>query len=140
MAEALELGDREAVTDGTADQASAMSKSLRLLAFGALVVGLLIRTVPLLLRPDVPLDTCDGRAYYEMAVSLAHGHGFVLDDPYLVSVCEGHLTLGPSHHFAPGLPIIEALFVSVFGEGLLALVVPLILLSWLAVAFALWTT
>ena len=117
-----------------------MSKSLRLLAVTALAVGLIIRSVPLLKEPGAPLTTCDGRAYYEMAVSLAQGGGLVVTDPFLQTVCEGHLTLGPSHHFAPGLPIIEALFVSVFGDGRIALVVPLILLSWLAVAFAMWTT
>jgi hypothetical protein len=117
-----------------------MSRSLRLLALTALTVGLILRSMPLLTHPDAPLTTCDGQAYYEMAVSLAHGGGLVISDPELLTKCEGHLTLGPSHHFAPGLPIIEALFVSVLGEGSLALVVPLILLSWLAVAFALWTT
>src|SRR6478609_5134510 len=117
-----------------------MSKALRLVAIGAIAVGLIIRSVPLLRQPAAPLSTCDGKAYYEMAVSLAQGHGFVITDPFLLTVCEGHLALGPSHHFAPGLPIIEALFVRLFGDGTVALVVPLILLSWLAVAFALWTT
>jgi hypothetical protein len=120
--------------------AGVMSKALRLVSTGAIAVGLIIRSVPLLWRPTAPLSTCDGRAYHELAVSLAQGHGFVINDPFLLTVCEGHLTLGPSHHFAPGLPIIEALFVSLFGNGTVALVVPLILLSWLAVAFALWTT
>ena len=120
--------------------AGVMSKALRLVAIGAIAVGLIIRSVPLLSKPEAPLNTCDGRAYYEMAVSLAQGNGLVINDPFLLQACEGHLTLGPSHHFAPGLPIIEALFVGVFGDGRIALVVPLILLSWLAVAFALWTT
>lgn len=130
--------EAEVVTERTT--AGLMSKSLRVVAITALAVGLIIRSVPLLKQPDAPLTTCDGRAYYEMAVSLAQGGGLVITDPFLQKVCEGHLTLGPSHHFAPGLPIIEALFVSVFGDGRMALVVPLILLSWLAVAFAMWTT
>ena len=120
--------------------AGVMSKALRLVAIGAIAVGLIIRSVPLLSKPEAPLNTCDGRAYYEMAVSLAQGNGLVINDPFLLQACEGHLTLGPSHHFAPGLPIIEALFVGLLGDGRMALVVPLILLSWLAVAFALWTT
>ena len=115
-------------------------RRLRLVAFAAIAIGLVIRSVPLLRQPEAPLSTCDGRAYYQLAVSLARGDGFVLSDPFLQTACEGHLTLGPSHHFAPGLPIIEAFFVTLFGDGRLALVVPLILLSWLAVAFALWTT
>jgi hypothetical protein len=149
MAESLESGQGEVVTASTVVAAAPatpsaavglMSKSLRLLAVSAIAVGLIIRSVPLLKQPEVPLNTCDGRAYYEMAVSLAQGHGFVINEPSLPLVCEGHLTLGPSHHLAPGLPIIEAFFIGVFGEGRLALVVPLLVLSWLAVAFALWTT
>jgi 4-amino-4-deoxy-L-arabinose transferase-like glycosyltransferase len=149
MAESLESGQGEVVTASTVVAAAPatpnvavglMSKSLRLLAVSAIAIGLIIRSVPLLSKPEAPLNTCDGRAYYEMALSLAQGHGFVINDPFLLSVCEGHVALGPSHHLAPGLPIIEALFVGLFGDGRLALVVPLILLSWLAVAFALWTT
>lgn len=140
MAEALKFGDGGAVTESTTAHASAMTRGLRLLAVAALAIGLIIRTVPLLEQPDTPLSTCDGRAYYEMAVSLAHGNGFVINDADLLADCEGHLSLGPSHHFAPGLPIIEAVFVDIFGEGRLALVIPLLLLSWLAVALAFWTT
>jgi hypothetical protein len=65
--------EAKVVTEPTT--AGLMSKSLRLAAITALAVGLIIRSVPLLKQPDAPLTTCDGRAYYEMAVSLAQGGG-----------------------------------------------------------------
>jgi 4-amino-4-deoxy-L-arabinose transferase-like glycosyltransferase len=117
-----------------------MTKRLKLVAFAALVAGLVFRTVPLLISPDRPLATCDGRAYYDMAVALASGQGFYVGDAYLLGACRGHIELGPSHHYAPALPIIEATFIVVLGNSSLALVASLLSLSWLAVGAAWWTT
>lgn len=140
MAEGQESRQGGAVTDGTAAQGERSHKRLRLVAFAAIVVGLIIRTTPLLTNPSQPLSTCDGRAYHSIAVSLVRGEGFYLGDPALVALCLNGVQLGPSHHFAPGLPIIEALFVGALGDTPVALVIPLILLSWLAVLTAFWTT
>jgi len=132
--------DKETDAISTANAGEApMSRALRLIAIVGLEVGLLMRLLPLLAAPTAPLQTCDGRAYYLMAVSWASGRGFHLDDPYLRSVCS-HLGIGPSHHYAPALPMIEGTFVSIFGDSPFALAAPLLLLSWGAVAVAWWTT
>ncbi len=117
-----------------------LTSQLRWIAFAALVGGLAIRTVPLLLNPDSPLLTCDGRAYYSLGVALAQGNGLYVDDPEVVEACLGHLEIGPSHHFAPALAVIEGSFVALLGDTTLALVLPLLLISWAAVAVAWWTT
>jgi 4-amino-4-deoxy-L-arabinose transferase-like glycosyltransferase len=117
-----------------------VGRRLRLAAFAALVAGLLLRTVPLLLDPTALRATCDGQAYHDLAVSFVRQGSFTIDDPGLVSVCYGLVDLGPSHHFAPGLPLIEAPFIALLGDTPLALVIPLLLLSWLAVVVAGLTT
>jgi 4-amino-4-deoxy-L-arabinose transferase-like glycosyltransferase len=112
-----------------------------LIAFGAIIFGLLERAMVLAAFPLRPLDTCDGRAYHSMALSLASGRGLVIADPGVVDACAaGSIAIGPSHHFAPALPIVESAFIRVLGDTPLALVLPLVLMSWLAVLVAWWTT
>jgi 4-amino-4-deoxy-L-arabinose transferase-like glycosyltransferase len=133
-------GDRESISHWLPTQVKVLTKQLRLIAFAAVVGGLVFRTLPLLMNPQSPLATCDGRAFYDMAIALVHGQGFYVDDLRLLDLCNGTIALGPTHHWAPGLPIIEAAFVAVLGASSLALVLPLLLLSWAAVAVAWWTT
>ena len=84
-----------------------------------------------------PLSTCDGRAYHSLAVSLTQGQGFTITDPSLEELCNGQIPVGPSHHYAPALPLIESAFIFVLGDTPAALVIPLLLLSWGAVV-AVW--
>lgn len=111
-----------------------------LIAISTIATGLILRILPLLLRPELPLQTCDGRAYWDIGVSLAGGRGFFITNAQLFVPCEGRVGVGPSHHFAPALPIIEASFVRLFGPTALALVVPLVLLTVAAAVVAWWTT
>lgn len=119
-----------------------VSPRLRLIAFAALAGGLLLRTFGLLLNPDAPLVDCDGRASFVMGMAWAQGRGLYLDDPALLELCAlfGLEELGPAHHFALGLALIEGSFFTLVGNATLALVVPLLLISWLAVAAVWWTT
>lgn len=119
-----------------------MSSRLRLIAFAALAGGLLLRTFGLILNPGAPLVDCDGRASFVMGMSWARGIGLYLDDPKLLELCQlfGLDQLGPAHHFAPGMALIEGTFFVVLGDETLALVVPLLLISWLAVGTVWWTT
>jgi 4-amino-4-deoxy-L-arabinose transferase-like glycosyltransferase len=117
-----------------------VGKRLRLIAFSALVAGIVFRTVPLALNADIPYTTCDGRAYHNIAVSLAEGRGLEVTDPTLQTVCYDQVPVGPSHHYAPGLPIVEAAFVAALGDTPLALYLPLVLLSVMAVAVVWLTT
>ena len=48
--------------------------------------------------------------------------------------------MGPSHHFAPALAIIEGTFIGFLGETANAIVLPLLLISLGAVLVAWWTT
>jgi 4-amino-4-deoxy-L-arabinose transferase-like glycosyltransferase len=113
---------------------------LRVIALLALGAGLVIRVLPLTVNPDRLLTTCDGRAYYTLALSWAQGKGLFVDDPVTVQACLGHLVIGPSHHFAPALAIIEGTFMSVMGATTATVVVPLLLISLGAVVVAWWTT
>ncbi|HYI21784.1 MAG TPA: glycosyltransferase family 39 protein [Candidatus Limnocylindrales bacterium] len=119
-----------------------MSPRLRLIAFAALVAGLFLRTFGLVLNPGAPLVDCDGRASFVMGMSWARGMGLYLDDPALLDLCAlfGLEKLGPAHHFAPGLALIEGGFFLLLGNEVLAVVVPLLLISWLAVGAMWWTT
>ncbi|MEP7378443.1 MAG: glycosyltransferase family 39 protein [Chloroflexota bacterium] len=117
-----------------------MTRGLRWIAITAFALGLAVRTVPLVLKPDAPLTTCDGRAYHTLALNLVAGNGLTYDDPVTVAQCGTHLTLGPSHHYAPGRAFVEAPFIALLGNTTLALVLPLLLLSWGAVFVAWWTT
>jgi 4-amino-4-deoxy-L-arabinose transferase-like glycosyltransferase len=117
-----------------------MTRALRWIAISALAIGLVVRTVPLVLNPAAPLTTCDGRAYHTLALNLAAGRGLNFDDPVTVAQCGDHLKLGPSHHYAPGLAFVEAPFIVLLGDTALALVLPLLLLSWGAVAVVWLTT
>ena len=53
--------------------------------------------------------------------------------------CLGQVAIGPSHHYAPGMAFVEAAFVALLGDTLLALALPLLLLSWGAV-LVVWLT
>jgi 4-amino-4-deoxy-L-arabinose transferase-like glycosyltransferase len=117
-----------------------MTRALRWIAIAAIVLGLVARTVPLVLKPSAPLTTCDGRAYHTLALNLVAGNGLSFDDPITVAQCGDHLQLGPSHHYAPGLAFVEAPFIALLGDTTLALVLPLLLLSWGAVLVAWLTT
>lgn len=119
-----------------------MSPRLRLIAFAALAGGLLLRTLGLLAYPTAPLVDCDGRASFVMGMSWAHGRGLLLDDPALLQLCALFRLeeLGPTHHFAPGLALIEGSFFLLLGNETLAVVLPLLLISWLAVGAVWWTT
>jgi len=120
--------------------AATTTRPLRLIAFAAIASGLLIRILPLVVMPGGPLGTCDGRAYWDLALALADGRGFTIVDPQLLAACQGLLgAVGPSHHFAPGLPVIESTFVWLLGDNVVALVLPLTLLSAAAVG-VLWLT
>jgi 4-amino-4-deoxy-L-arabinose transferase-like glycosyltransferase len=88
--------------------------------------------------PLRPLDTCDGAAYHDLAVSFGNGHGLTIDDPTLNQTCRGQIPVGPSHHYAPGLPVIEGAFVALLGDTPAALAIPLVALSWGAVVVAWW--
>jgi len=113
---------------------------LRVLAMLALTGGLLLRTIPLLVWPELPLLTCDGLAYHSLAVSLGIGQGLTISDPSVVAACGPIVELGPSHHFAPALAVVESWFISLMGDTSLALVLPVLLLSWLTVFVVWWAT
>jgi hypothetical protein len=119
-----------------------MSPRLRLIAFAALAAGLLLRAFGLIVHPTAPLVDCDGRASFVMGMAWAQGRGLVLDDPALLELCAlfGLEQLGPARHFAPGLALIEGSFFLLLGNATLALVVPLLLISWLAVGSVWWAT
>ena len=118
-----------------------LTRPLRLIASAAVVAGLLLRTLPLIRFPTMPLQTCDGRAYYALANSLVQGKGLYLDDPNTILACGGNVELlGPNHHFAPAMAVVEGLFVLALGNSTLALLLPLLLLSWAAVLVAWLTT
>ena len=117
-----------------------LSPALRLIALVATFAGLVIRALPLIVNPDRLLTTCDGRAYYTLAVSWAQGRGLFIDDATTVQACLGVVAIGPSHHFAPALAIIEGTFMSFMGATTSTVVIPLLLLSVGAVAVAWWTT
>jgi 4-amino-4-deoxy-L-arabinose transferase-like glycosyltransferase len=108
---------------------------LVLIAATVLAIGLGLRTV---VRPEWVLQSCDGRAYHLLAVSWTSGNGFYLDDPFLFQACRG-VTSGPSNHYSPGMPVVEGLFVLALGDTGLAVVLPVLLLSWLAV-IVVWLT
>ena len=127
--------------EATIRRGIALARPLQLVAFGALAGGLLLRTLPLLRFPTMPLQTCDGRAYHALGLSLAQGKGFYLDDPYTIVACGGNAELlGQNHHFAPGMAFVEGFFIFLLGDGFLALLLPLLLLSWAAVFVTWWTT
>jgi len=115
---------------------------LRLIAFAALAGGLLLRTFGLIANPTAPLVDCDGRASFVMGMSWAQGKGLLLDDPALLELCAlfGLEELGPARHFAPGMALIEGSFFLLLGNATLAVVVPLLLISWLAVGTVWWAT
>ncbi len=119
-----------------------MSSRLRLIAFAALAGGLLLRTFGLIVHPGAPLVDCDGRASFVMGMAWAEGRGLYLDDPALLELCAlfGLEELGPAHHFAPGMALIQGSFFLLLRDQTLALVVPLLLISWLAVGSAWWAT
>lgn len=75
-----------------------------------------------------PLRTCDGRAYWNMAVNLAAGNGLSISDPIVAEV-NCRLPYGPSHHYSPLLPIIEAGGIRVLGESVATLAVVTLTLS-----------
>ena len=119
-----------------------MTPRLRLIAFAALAGGLLLRTFGLIANPTAPLVDCDGRASFVMGMSWAQGKGLLLDDPALLELCAlfGLEELGPARHFAPGMALIEGSFFLLLGNATLAVVVPLLLISWLAVGTVWWAT
>jgi len=106
----------------------------------ALTFGVLMRAVPLVIAPDVPLLTCDGFAYHSLALSLGQGRGLTITDPAVADACGPIVDLGPSHHFAPGLAVVESWFISLMGDTSLALVLPLLILSLLTVFVVWWAT
>lgn len=110
------------------------------MAIVALFTGLFIRALPLIVNPTRLLTTCDGRAYYTLALSWAQGKGLYIDDPQTVLQCAVHLEIGPSHHFAPALGILEGTFIVLMGESVTTIAVPLLLISVGAVVVAWWTT
>ena len=116
-----------------------LSRPLRAIALVAIIGGFVIRALPLVLNPHWPFRTCDGRAYYQMGVNWATGSGLYLDDPALTELCRG-ISLGPSHHYAPLMALIEGSFVLALGETALSLVLPVVLLSVGAVVVAWWAT
>lgn len=103
------------------------------------MAGLLTRTLPLLYDAKGPLTTCDGRAYHTLALNLVAGRGLYVDDPVTVEKCAPQVPIGPSHHYAPAMAFVEALFIAWLGDSLLSLVLPLLLLSWAAV-LVVWLT
>lgn len=111
----------------------------RRLAAIVLCLGIGLRIVPLLIAPDAPLATCDGRGYWNLATNLAAGRGLSIDDPVVAQqLCP--LGFGPGHHFSPLLPIIEAGFILALGPGLPALVASLITVSLAMIGVVYWTT
>lgn len=119
----------------------ALTRNLRLIALGALVGGLLLRTLPLLRFPTMPMQTCDGRAYHALGMALVQGKGLFLEDPYTIVACGDNVELlGQNHHFAPAMAFVEGAFVFALGDTELALLVSLLVLSWAAVFVSWWTT
>ncbi|MEA3190631.1 MAG: hypothetical protein QOD77_1213 [Thermoplasmata archaeon] len=88
------------------------------------------------------LGGCDGTAYWDLAQSVAAGKGFTHTNPALLEQC-GSLAftgLGPSHHFSPLLPLLEAGAIQVLGPSTFALQASVFLLGVLALGVAYWTT
>lgn len=112
------------------------TRALTVVAGVALALGLGLRG---LVSADWILSGCDGRAYHLLAQSWISGRGLYLDDAYLSVVCRG-ITTGPSNHYSPGMPLLEGLFLWALGNSALAIVLPVLLLSWAAVAVAWWST
>ncbi|MFO1534126.1 MAG: ArnT family glycosyltransferase [Thermoplasmatota archaeon] len=117
---------------------SSLAPSLRTLAWTVLVLGLLLRTAPNVVDPGKAAVACDANAYRALAESLAAGKGFTFDNPKLPPHCPP--AQGPSHHWGPLLPMVEAAFILPLGPTLLALNAALVTLSLLTVAAAYWTT
>lgn len=118
-----------------------MSRRLRWIAVVAIIGGLIVRTFPLLRSPEMALQTCDGRAYLVLGLAWAEGRGLYLSDPSTIQACGGNTDLlGPSHHWAPALPIIEGLLIRLIGNTTVVLVLTMLTLSFLAVLVAWWTT
>ena len=138
----LRLGPLAADKPGATQRGGlALARPLQFVAFSALVGGLLLRVLPLLRFPMMPFQTCDGRAYYALGISLAQGKGLVIEDPYTIAACGDNVgLLGQNHHFAPAMAFIEGLFVFFLGDTDLALELPIILLSLAAVLVTWWTT
>jgi len=106
--------------------------------WGLIAAGVLLRVVPLLLDPSMPLRTCDGHAYWHLAQNLAAGRGLTITDPEVADrLCR--LAYGPSHHYSPLLPIVEAGFILVLGPGTWTLVVATEAVTALALATVWWT-
>lgn len=88
------------------------------------------------------LRNCDGAAYWDLAKSLASGNGLTHTDPALVDKCAAieFTGLGPSHHYSPLLPMLEAGMIQMFGPSTATLQATVLLLGVLALGVAYWTT
>lgn len=128
--------DAAVVSVTAAPLSTERSHNLTLLAGLVIAIGLALRS---LVQPGWVLNSCDGRAYHALAVSLVSGRGLYLDDPLVMEACLG-ITPGPSNHYSPGMPLFEAAFVALLGDSGLAVVLPILLLSWAAVFTVWWTT
>jgi 4-amino-4-deoxy-L-arabinose transferase-like glycosyltransferase len=107
--------------------------------WAALAAGLVLRTVPFLLDPSMPLRTCDGHAYWHLATNLAQGRGLTVTDPEVAErLCR--LAYGPSHHYSPLLPTVEAGFIVVLGPTTAALVAATEAVTAATLAVVWWTT
>ena len=71
-----------------------LGRNLTLLASLVIALGVALRS---LVQPEWVLNSCDGRAYHALAVSLVSGRGLYLDDPLVMEACRG-ITPGPSNH------------------------------------------
>lgn len=106
-------------------------------AASALALGLLLRAYALFGLKDAILLGCDGRIQWDIARNLAAGKGFLVTDAWaLPPHCLGQPALGPSHHYSPLMPAIEAAFVGLLGPGLGTLHLAVLAISVAAVAAA----
>lgn len=100
----------------------------------ALGVGVFLRVALAIKDPLAYLRGCDGEAYWMMAQSLASGKGFALHH----DVCG--LEAGPSHHFSPLWPLIEAAMILTLGDSTWTLVVSMIGMSLLMIGVVYFLT
>ncbi len=113
---------------------------VRRLVVLALLAGIALRFYEMLFMPVRALSGgCDGEIYWNMATNLAGGNGLAVTDPSFLGRCNGIDSLGPSHHYSPLLPIIEAFWIMLLGANTNALVAALLSVSVAAVGVAYWT-
>ncbi|HEX2066784.1 MAG TPA: glycosyltransferase family 39 protein [Candidatus Thermoplasmatota archaeon] len=83
----------------------------------AILLSLAYRAAILVWHTDLDLlrRYCDGGINWNMAVNFAQGRGFYVTDPG--PGCSFQAAVGPSHHFSPLMPLLEAAGSALFGPS-----------------------